>query len=132
MCTFRRDGIPSETPSDHVIVINAGTIAAARPLALELARQADCSVVTYTHAGLCTLSDQGKTRRQPDTPFKFLFSCTAKLLGLSVALDITGDDAPLFSSWALPPVPLRADPTSEAESEELVAVLRHIGASKGE
>jgi hypothetical protein len=135
-----------------VIVINAGTIAAARPLALELARQADCSVVAYTHAGLCTLPSEVQARSPPLThsasgskdidfaplllsvPLGFAFIGVVEFLGLApetVAEATRADSETTFSAWAYPPLPLKASPTSDAESQELVAVLRHVGASKG-
>ena len=47
------------------------------------------------------------------------------------AYALTGDEDPLFSACALPPARLAADPTSDAESDELAAVLRHVGADQG-
>lgn len=144
VCTFRRADLPTPVPGsvdDRVIVVNAGTIAAARPLALQLARLADCPVIAYTHAGLCALPDQGPTRRPPLThdargsshADSFAWFTTAVRFAARVAasVEVTEDTDPVFSAWALPPVPLLADPTSDAESDELAAVLRHIGASRG-
>jgi hypothetical protein len=140
VCTFRRADLPATggVADERVIVLNAGSIAAARPLALELARQADCSVVAYTHAGLrkaptvtegppFTHSASGSSR----PPFiSAMFAMQNLLVYPLAAFSLTRDDAPLFSDRALPPVPLSADPTSDAESDELVSVLRHVGAER--
>jgi pimeloyl-ACP methyl ester carboxylesterase len=139
VCTFRRADLPSNAngSEDLVIVINAGSIAAARPLALELARQADCSIVAYSHAGLHVPHG---VRRPPPTHdssgsnrsllFTAMHAFKNLLLLPGLAYSVTGDEAPLFSDRALPPIPLRSDPTSDNESSELVSVLKHIGAEK--
>ena len=141
ICTFRRADLTPEDAGGRVIVINAGTIAAARPLALELARQADSPVVTYTHAGLCPLPESRPTLSPPSAhvPAASLNSYLSNIYRTYMgwagqklsAYALTGDEDPLFSACALPPARLAADPTSDAESDELAAVLRHVGADQG-
>lgn len=143
----------SAAPDAPIIVINAGTIAAARALQVELARMLGAVVVSYTHAGLAV-----PLRPEPATngvgPFSLSthFQCrdgslfgalswVAQMLVQSHFLDSVsggsggkgGDASPaarLASTLWTPPPALGAEVevTSEAQSQELSALLSHLGA----
>ena len=134
---------PRGVPRCAPVAINAGSIAAARPLALELAR-GGATVVAYTHGGLSAAPRAGAPPPHHSAAGDALGTVgeivrCARTVAASLAAIARGgpglsEDGPGSTSAAsaalqLPPVPLLAGatPDSDGESAEFVSVLRAAG-----
>lgn len=131
----------STQASKPAVVINAGNIAAARPLMVALSR-AGCVVIAYTHGGLQLPDGTHSSVQNPAySQFGTAFSATGIFMGGLVQrclntvahyLKGTGDPLPLHSTLLMPQEEASPahTPTSEFQSRELASVLSHCGVDR--